>query len=74
MNYFIIGYIVSVIIAIALCVVVYKEDCIITPTIETFVKDFWIFLIFSFIPGINDVLILAFSVYIIWNKIKDIKL
>lgn len=74
MNYFLIGYITSVIITIALCVVVYKEDCIISPTIETFVKDFWIFLIFSFIPITNTVLILWFSAHIIWNRIKNIKL
>lgn len=77
MNYFLIGYIISVIITIALCVIVYKnnsKDWIKPPTIETFVKDFWIFLIISFIPGINDVFILFFSIYIIWNRIKDIKL
>lgn len=77
MNYFIIGYIISVIITIVLCVIVYKNNskgCIKPPTIEKFVKDFWIFLIISFIPGINDVFMLIFSVNIIWNRIKDIKL
>lgn len=73
MNYFIIGYIISVILAIALCIVVYKNDTkewIITPTIETLVKDFWIFLLFSFMPITNSILVLWFSVYIIWKESK----
>lgn len=44
------------------------------PTIENLIKDRWFMLIIAIIPIFNIILFLIFGGYLLWDKIKNIKI
>lgn len=78
---FIIIYIVSVILSNLVTILYYKDEVrqgkfirTETPTLGHFMEYYGFVCIINFVPVVNSVTILFLGGYLLWNKIKNVKL